>query len=366
MTTATLDPAQPGPGKTYATPVTVNLSALDPTPAGPPPSNHDVDAAGTQWSPTTVSAISGDTRHVALRPGRGLPHDAWVVPPGGNPSPNGGDIEQVTTASCSRAGRRPRKTLTQTGTWTFVCRLHASFTGGAWSGMVGTAAVSPATVTNPPSGVDFTEYRVNGGAWTRKTNDGGANPFATSLTVSAEGSHTVEYRSADEAGNVEATKSVAFSVDLPDPGFPVIQAFADPSSGAAPLLVRFSAAGFDPDGGSLAYKWEFADGVVFGRDRDAHVHQDRDVHGQGDRHRRRGLPGGQGRPGRGHRSGCRAADGRRRPRTSSRGPAPLRVQFTRAPATRTCCTRGTSATVARRWRRTPAHTYRPRARTRPR
>ena len=180
-------------------------------------------------------------------------------------------------------GPSASKTLTQTGTWTFVCRVHAAFTGGAWSGMVGTAAVSPATVTNPPSGVDFTEYRVNGGAWMRKANDGGANPFATSLTVSAEGSHTVEYRSADEEGNVEATKSVAFSIDLPDPGFPVIQAFADPSSGAAPLLVRFTAAGFDPDGGSLAYKWEFADGVVFGPTVTRTYTKTGHVHGEGDR-----------------------------------------------------------------------------------
>ena len=70
------------------------------------------------------------------------------------------------------------------------------------------------------------------------------------MTVSAEGQHTVEYRSVDKAGNVEAAKSVAFGIDLPDPGFPVIQAFADPASGAAPLLVRFSATGFDPDGGA--------------------------------------------------------------------------------------------------------------------
>ena len=35
VTTATLDPAQPGAGKTYASAVNVNLSALDPTAAGP-------------------------------------------------------------------------------------------------------------------------------------------------------------------------------------------------------------------------------------------------------------------------------------------------------------------------------------------
>ena len=99
----------------------------------------------------------------------------------------------------------------------------------------------------------------------RTENTAGGAPFASQVTVSAEGQHTVEYRSADKAGNVEAAKSVEFGIDIPDPGFPVIQAFADPTSGTAPLLVRFSATGFDPDGGQLSYKWEFANGDFFGR-----------------------------------------------------------------------------------------------------
>ena len=53
--------------------------------------------------------------------------------------------------------------------------------------------------------------------------------------MSAEGQHTVEYRSTDKAGNVEATRSVSFGIAIPDAGFPVIEAFADPAVGAAPL-----------------------------------------------------------------------------------------------------------------------------------
>ncbi len=45
---------------------------------------------------------------------------------------------------------------------------------------------------------------------------------------------------------------------------PVVEAFADPSSGAAPLAVTFSASGVDPDGGAIAgYKWTFSDGGTF-------------------------------------------------------------------------------------------------------
>ena len=47
------------------------------------------------------------------------------------------------------------------------------------------------------SGVAYTEYRVNGGAWTQ----------GTSVTISASGDNTVDYRSADVAGNVETYKT---------------------------------------------------------------------------------------------------------------------------------------------------------------
>ena len=67
----------------------------------------------------------------------------------------------------------------------------------------------------PGSGVDYTEYRVNGGAWTKKTNTTNASPFVNSFTAEAEGTYAIEYRSADKAGNMEATKSVSFSIQKP-------------------------------------------------------------------------------------------------------------------------------------------------------
>ena len=92
-------------------------------------------------------------------------------------------------------------------------------TAGSYTGMVGTAAVSAAPAGDAPSGVDYTEYRVKTGAtqgdWVKAANTGAANPFASQVTVSAEGDHTVEYRSVDKAGNVEATKSVSFTIQAP-------------------------------------------------------------------------------------------------------------------------------------------------------
>ena len=176
------------------------------------------------------------------------------------------------------------------------------------------------------SGVGATEYRVDGGDWVRNANSGGASPFATAFTVSAEGQHTVEYRSTDNAGNVEATKTVAFGIEAPEPGFPVIEAFADPRSGSAPLLVRYTATGFDPDGGRLSYRWEFENGTMFGGGGHAHVHAARHLHGDADRDRRRGRQGDQGGRRHRHRARRRAADGAGRARTLG-GPAPLPVRF---------------------------------------
>ena len=41
---------------------------------------------------------------------------------------------------------------------------------------------------------------------------------------------------------------------------PTVRAAADPGSGDAPLDVRFSAEGSDPDGDTLRYEWDFGDG----------------------------------------------------------------------------------------------------------
>ena len=109
-----------------------------------------------------------------------------------------------------------------------------------------------------------TEYRVDGGDWVRNANTGGASPFATAFTVSSRGPARGRVPLDDNAGNVEATKSVAFAISEPEPGFPVVEAFVDPRTGSAPLLARYSATGFDPDGGTLSYRWEFENGTMFG------------------------------------------------------------------------------------------------------
>ncbi|HWK29671.1 MAG TPA: ThuA domain-containing protein [Solirubrobacter sp.] len=57
------------------------------------------------------------------------------------------------------------------------------------------------------SGLDRTEYRVNGGEF---------QTYSAPFTRSLPGEYLVEFRSADRTGNVEATKSVAFTIAVPE------------------------------------------------------------------------------------------------------------------------------------------------------
>ncbi|HEX5620697.1 MAG TPA: PKD domain-containing protein [Solirubrobacteraceae bacterium] len=257
VTTHALDPAQPGAGGTYNGPVDVTLSATDPAEGGAEPVTHDVNANGFSWNPSSFDATTGDTvRWNFPEATAGFPHDVWVIKPGEAPDSEGHQIAQTTQPG----GASASTTVDQAGDWTYVCHLHSSVQQGRWTGMVGTAHVAAGSGGGEASGVDFTEYRVDGGAFTRHDNTGNADPFATTFTVDDEGSHVVEYRSTDNAGNVEATKSVAFSIQAADPDAPEVEGFADPATGAAPLRVQFSATGLDPQGGEITYEWDFGDG----------------------------------------------------------------------------------------------------------
>ncbi|TET90189.1 MAG: hypothetical protein E3J35_07335, partial [Methanomassiliicoccales archaeon] len=73
--------------------------------------------------------------------------------------------------------------------------------------------VSNVTVTFLPtdgtgSGINYTEYRIDGGSW--QTYSG---PF----TVTDDGTHTVEFNSVDIAGNVEGVEQVSFRIDKTPP-----------------------------------------------------------------------------------------------------------------------------------------------------
>jgi hypothetical protein len=73
------------------------------------------------------------------------------------------------------------------------------------------------------TGVDVTEYRLDGGAWTTYTG---------AFQVTGDGERTLEYRSTDGNGNVEDTNTLEFGVDTTGPQITL----ATPHDGAVYLL----------------------------------------------------------------------------------------------------------------------------------
>ena len=218
VTTSSLFPTSPGPGGTYNGQVSIQLSATDPAQAGGgggAPKTFDVNAAPDHWEPNAVNATVGDSvRWNFPAATAGSVHDLWIIKPGESPTSDG---TKLNPGSFVLPGDPPVTSVVDAaGGYTFLCKIHAHKGAEGWEGMVGTITAAPAGGSTPGSGVDSTEYRVNtGGAtgeWVRRTNTGGTEPFITSLNVSAAGSHVIEYRSADKAGNAEAIKSVAFSI----------------------------------------------------------------------------------------------------------------------------------------------------------
>ena len=78
-----------------------------------------------------------------------------------------------------------------------------------------------------PSGVSYTEYAVDDGAWTR----------GASVQIGADGAHTLHYRSADTAGNVEADRTCTVKIDTAGPVCSVRPASAR-KGGTARVLFR--------------------------------------------------------------------------------------------------------------------------------
>jgi len=85
------------------------------------------------------------------------------------------------------------------------------------------------------SGVAYTEYRMDGGAWTRGTQVVIPAPPGVKVT------HTIGYRSADLASNLEAEKTCTVRIDTMTPAAPTITRLS-PASGRRGALVTITGA----------------------------------------------------------------------------------------------------------------------------
>ena len=106
------------------------------------------------------------------------------------------------------------------------------------------------------SGVDRTEYKLNGGAFT---------PYTAPIALTQIGTHTIEYRSVDKNNNVEAAKTVTYKVDKAAPtSTATLQPATSPSTGPVTLTLT----GEDQAAGSGLAKLEYQvnNASVFERD----------------------------------------------------------------------------------------------------
>jgi hypothetical protein len=89
-----------------------------------------------------------------------------------------------------------------------ICTLAGDIEGGVY--------VSDVTVTltrtDDDSGVDYTKYKLDSGAWTN---------FTTPFVVSANGNHTVFFYSVDKAGNTETEKNSTFTIQQEIPSLTI-------------------------------------------------------------------------------------------------------------------------------------------------
>jgi len=173
-TTATLTPApQDGFYGGGGTAPTVTLAASAPAGATVASTEFDLDDAG--WRPYLLPfQVTGDGQHTLQY----------------RSTDSQGNVEQAETLSFSVDATAPVTTAT----------TDPTLVGGAADG---TATVT-LSATDAGSGVAGTQYRIDGGDW----QDYGA-PFA----ITAGGVHAVDYRSTDDAGNVETPKTLSVQID---------------------------------------------------------------------------------------------------------------------------------------------------------
>jgi hypothetical protein len=165
-------------------------------------------------SPVTLSISAEDVLSGVAGIEYRLNGGSWIL---GN-SLTLGDGEHIVEARATdRAGNRSEVTAaTTTGIQvdttppTLSLALSGTLGKNAWyvSDVIVTASVSDAT-----SGVALTEYSVDGGTW----------ESGTSITVSADGPHTVRFRVTDQAGN-QSADSRTFKIDQTRP----LSAFVSP------------------------------------------------------------------------------------------------------------------------------------------
>ena len=179
VTTSALAPEAPGPGGTYSVPVEVTLDAADEVGgSGVDFTEYSIDGGGFQEYSDPFKVTTEGAHEVVFR--------------------------SVDNADNQEADQEVAFSIDYTETDPPVTTASLSPPPGPGGDYIGSVEVT-LTADDGPGGseVDFTEYALDGGAFEEYTD-----PF----TVSDAGDHELEFRSTDNAGNVEATQQLEFTI----------------------------------------------------------------------------------------------------------------------------------------------------------
>ena len=128
------------------------------------------------------------------------------------------------------------------------------------------------TASDVTTGVSATQFRIDAGSWT---------PYAGPSAVAIEGTHSVEFSSSDNAGNVEPTQTVSLSIDTRSPTttatlggsqggsgwwssvVTVTLVATDETSGLATTEINVDGAGWQAYSAAVPVAGEGAHGVAF-------------------------------------------------------------------------------------------------------
>jgi len=139
----------------------------------------------------------------------------------------------------------------------------ATLSGTKEGGVYTTDVTVSISRTDSTSGIAYTKYRVNGGAWTT---------YTASFTLSTDGTYTVDYYSADNAGNVEPSKTVTFEILKNHP--PTADFTYSPQNPTDTQAVHFTDNSDDTDGTIANYTWNFGDGSTSNEPNPTHQYED--------------------------------------------------------------------------------------------
>ncbi len=165
----------PGANGWYRGPVNVTIIATD-VGSGLASVQYNLDASG--WVNGSQLQINGDGDHTLVARAADI----------------AGNVGQTTPRSFPIDTQSPQTTLGLDRTPVYL----------NWYDGAVTASFTPVDVA---SGPDYVEWRLDGGAWQRQTT----------AQVASEGPHTLSYRSADLAGNIEPVRTRIINVDLTAP-----------------------------------------------------------------------------------------------------------------------------------------------------